>query len=304
MPVRIIPSPEVIVTGNTFLLKPSPGIPVFGDYVRTGIMPLLYENINPGLSITVVGGEGCPAGTIPDFITSITLVPGQNNGSGKGNTIVSVIDLADGPIPDIPEFNMAKLWSEPRISYGTIAGFAPTLTLVAPLRGYYSEKYFYDAEYIYASYYRNSPEFNPLNSDNKVSIFDVNRLTAVNLLQGRRILEFKDIPEDTKKISTDLFPRKGIPIDLEDITPIDEGAVLKYGSDYLQDLIPEISSWVKWKPSFIEVMRYHYTLIVTHTCPPFVTTFEGSMLVENNWTPAANRLSYYIDQQVGFLDEV
>ena len=304
MPVKIIPSPEVIVTGNTFLLKPSPGTPVFGDYVRTGVMPLLYENINPGLSITVTGGEGCPPGTIPDFITSITLVPGQNNGTGQGNTIVSVIDLADGPISDIEEFNMAKLWSEPRISYGTIAGFAPTLTLVAPLKGYYSEKYFYDAEYIYASYYRNSPEFNPLNPDNKVSIFDVNRLTAVNLLQGRRILEFKDIPEDTEKISTDLFPRKGIPIDLEDITPIDEGAVLKYGSDYLQDLIPEISSWVKWRPSFIEVMRYYYTLVVTHTCPPFVTTFEGSMLVENNWTPAANRLSYYIDQQVGFLDEV
>lgn len=304
MPVKIIPSPEVIVTGNTFLLKPSPGIPVFGDYVRTGVMPLLYENINPGLSITVTGGEGCPPGTIPDFITSITLVPGQNNGTGQGNTIVSVIDLADGPIPDIPEFNMAAGWSEPRISYGTIAGFAPTLTLVSPLTGYYGEKYFYDAEYIYASYYRNSPEFDPLSEDFATSETRVNRLTAVSLLDGKRSLKFEDIPKDIDQISIDLFPKTGIPIVLENITPSDESAALKYGSDYLQALIPEISSWVKWRPSFIEVMRYYYTLVVTHTCPPFVTTFEGSMLVENNWTPAANRLSYYIDQQVGFLDEV
>jgi hypothetical protein len=304
MPVKIVPSNEVIVTGDTFLLKPSPGAPVFGDYVRTGIMPLLYENINPGLTITVIGGEGCPAGTIPDFITSITLVPGQNNGSGKGNSVVSVIELADGPIPDIPEFNMSAGWSEPRMSYGTIAGFAPTLALVAPLRGYYGEKYFYDAEYIYASYYRNSEEFSPLNTDTKASINNVNRLTAVSLLEGKRTLKFNDIPKDIEQITTDLFPKRGIPIELADITPSDEVAVLKYGSDYLQGLIPEISSWVKWRPSFIEVMRYYYTLVVTHTCPPFVTTFEGSMLVENNWTPAANRLSYYIDQQVGFLDEV
>lgn len=304
MPVKIVPNNEVIVTEDTFLLRPSPGTPVFGDYERTGIMPLLYENINPELSITVVGGEGCPAGVVPDMITSITLVPGQNNGSGQGNTIVSLIDIADKAVNDISEFNMSAGWSEPRISYGTIAGFAPTLTLVAPLKGYYGEKYFYDAEYIYASYYRNSPEFTPTNSEENISTLDVNRLTAVSLLDGKRILKFEDIPKDIDQITTDLFPKQGLPIELADITPSDEDAVLDYGSDYLQGLIPEISSWVKWRPSFIGVMRYYYTLVVTHTCPPFVTTFEGSMLVENNWTPAANRLSYYIDKQVGFLDEV
>ena len=123
------------------------------------------------------------------------------------------------------------------------------------------------------------------------------------MLEGRRILEFKDIPKGISQIETEYFPKQGIPIDLEDVTPKDQTLALTVGSDYLQRLIPEISSWVKWKPSFIEVMRYYYTLVVTHTCPPFVTTFEGSMLVENNWTPAANRLSYYIERQRGFLDD-
>ena len=41
-----------------------------------------------------------------------------------------------------------------------------------------------------------------------------------------------------------------------------------------------------------------------HTCPPFVTSFQGSMLVQNNWTPAASRLAYYIALQKGFLNLV
>lgn len=304
---KIIPNAEVITGGfgvvGDFFLNPAPQVPLFQDTMRMGPYPMLYENINPSMAITVSGGEGCPAGTIPDFITSITLIPGQNNGGGKGNTIVQLADIADKPVKDIPQFLMGAGWSEPRMSYGSISGFAPTLTLVAPLRGYYGEKYFYDAEYIYASYYRNSPEFNPADPSKKVSILDVNRLTAVSLLEGRRILEFKDIPKNISQIETEYFPKQGIPIDLEDVTPKDQTLALTVGSDYLQRLIPEISSWVKWKPSFIEIMRYYYTLVVTHTCPPFVTTFEGSMLVQNNWTPAANRLSYYIERQRGFLDD-
>ena len=304
MPVAIVPNPKVLVTGSNFVLLPAPTVPLFQDTTRLGPNPVLYENIDPSLAITVTGGEGCPAGTIPDFITSVTLVPGQNNGGGKGNTIISLVEIADKPVKDIPQFSMGAGWSEPRMSYGTIAGFAPTLTLVAPLRGYYGEKYFYDAEYIYASYYQNTPEFSGSFYDeiSKGVVPDVNRLVAISLLEGRRFLEFKDIPKDIDQIETQYFPKQGIPIQLEDVTPKDETLALTEGSDYLAGFIPEISSWVKWKPSFIEIMRYYYTLVVTHTCPPFVTTFEGSMLVQNNWTPAANRLSYYIDRQVGFLD--
>lgn len=307
MPVKIVPNQEVLTVGaNAFVMKPLPTVPLFQDMPRMGPNPMLYENINPGMTITVTGGEGCPPGVLPDFITSITLVPGQGptGNSGIGNNIVSLVPIADRPVPDIPDFAMSRGWVEPRITYGTIAGFAPTLTLTAPLKGYYGEKYFYDAEYIYASYYANSPE---LLGDFYETIAggavpDVNRLTAVSLLEGRKFLELGKIPEGITEITTDIFPPPAIPIRLEDLAPITEGDVLTEGSDYLAALIPEISSWVKWRPSFIEIMQYHYTLIVTHTCPPFVTTFSGTMLVQNNWTPAANRLSYYIDKQVGFLD--
>lgn len=306
MPVTIVPTPEVLVSGGGFVLKPNPTVPLFQDMTRLGPNPILYENISPSMTITVTGGEGCPAGTVPDFITSVTLVPGQgaNGTTGIGNNIISLVDIADKPVKDIPAFKMSSGWVEPRITYGTVAGFAPTLSLVAPLKGYYGEKYFYDAEYIYASYYANSPE---LLGDFYESIAggavpDVNRLTAISLLEGRRFLEFGKIPEGITEITTDIFPGPAIPITLDQLAPIDEGDVLTVGSDYLSGFIPEISSWVKWRPSFIEIMQYHYTLVVTHTCPPFVTTFPGTMLVQNNWTPAANRLSYYIDRQVGFLD--
>ena len=306
MPVTIVPTPEVLVSGSGFVLKPNPTVPLFQDMPRMGLNPILYENISPSMTITVQGGEGCPTGIIPDLITSVTLVPGQgpSGTTGIGNNIVSLVPIADRPVPDIPDFAMSKGWVEPRITYGSVAGFAPTLSLVAPLKGYYGEKYFYDAEYIYASYYANSPEFlgGFYESIASGAVPDVNRLTAVSLLLGRRFLELGKIPEGITEITTDLFPGPAIPIRLEDLAPITEGDVLTEGSDYLAALIPEISSWVKWRPSFIEIMQYHYTLVVTHTCPPFVTTFPGTMLVQNNWTPAANRLAYYIDRQVGFLD--
>jgi hypothetical protein len=191
------------------------------------------------------------------------------------------------------------------MAYGSIGGPpSPTMTLVAPLKGYYGEKYFYDAEYVYASYYAKSPSFQGAFYDTIAEgiVPDVNRLTAINLLQGRKFLEFSKIPPDAEEITLEMFPPPAIPITLEQLAPITEEDVLTEGSDYIAAFIPEISSWVKWRPSFIGVMQYYYTLVVTHTCPPFVTTFQGSMLVANNWTPAANRLSYYINRQVGFLD--
>lgn len=305
MAVEIVPSNEVIVNGDSFILNPNPGAVKYQDSMRMGPNPMLYETINPGLKITVVATGGCPEPGLPDLITGIELVPGQNNGEGIGNSIVQLVDIADKEVVDIPEFAMDADWDEPRMEYGSIrSGPVKTLDLVTPLRGYYGEKYFYDAEYIYASYYRNTPEFQGdfYKSIEEGIVPEVNRLTAISLLDGRRILEFKDIPEGITQIDTEYFPKDGIPIELEELSVEEEAEVLTTGNDYIEQFIPEISSWVKWRPSFIELMRYYYTLVVTHTCPPFVTTFEGSMIIQNNWTPAANRLSYYIDKQVGFLD--
>lgn len=307
MPVSIVPNDQVLTTGALgFQLNPSPGIPLYQDTSRLGPNAILYETISPSMTITVQATGGCPLPSFPELITSITIIPGEGQGGvGAGCSIVALSEIADREVPDIPDFLLPRGFNEPLIQYGTITGPpSPTMSLVAPIRGYYGEKYFYDAEYIYASYYRNSQMYDPV--DGKVvSSFsqDQNRLTSVSLLGGKKVLPFSDIPEGIDTIRDEYFPTPGIPIELDDVVPLEPGSVLTYGNDYLQKLIPEVSSWVKWKPSFIEIMRFNFTLIVTHTCPPFVTIFNGFMLINNNWTPAANRLTYYISQQNGFLDE-
>ena len=305
MPVVIVPNNEVIGTGP-FVLNPNPTVPLYQDMPRMAPNPILYETINPALTITVQATGGCPFPALPELITSITLIPGQGaGGTGIGCNIIKLADIADRPVPDIPDFLMSMGFLEPSMAYGTIAGPpSPTMALVAPLKGFYGEKYFYDAEYIYASYYRNSPALDPIDGSivPNAPITEQNRLTSVSLLEGRKVLPFSDVPEGIEKITDDIFPSSGFSLQLDQLAPFDPASVLTYGNDYLQALVPEISSWTKWKPSFIEIMNYNYTLIVTHTCPPFVTIFAGSMLVQNNWTPAANRLSYYIGLQNGFLD--
>ena len=306
MPVVIVPNNEVIGTGP-FLLNPNPTVPLYQATPRIAPNPILYETINPALTITVQATGGCPLPLLPELITSVTLVPGMgiSGGTGSGCNIIKLADIADRPVTDIPDFLMQRGFLEPSMAYGTIAGPpSPTMALVAPLKGFYGEKYFYDAEYIYASYFSNSPALDPVDgtATPNAPITKQNRLTSVSLLEGRKILPFADVPEGIEKISNDLFTGPSFALTLEKLAPFDPASVLTYGNDYLQALVPEISSWTKWKPSFIEIMKYNYTLIVTHTCPPFVTSFQGSMLVQNNWTPAANRLSYYIGLQNGFLD--
>lgn len=304
----IVPNKEVLTPGaGGFVLNPLPTVPLYQDTPRIAPNPILYETINPAMTIVVQAVGGCPVDLIPNLITSVTLVPGQGpaGGTGSGCNIIALSEIADRPVTDIPEFLMSSGFLEPSMAYGTIIGPpAPTMALVAPLKGFYGEKYFYDAEYIYASYYRNSPALDPVSGTiaPNAPINLQNRLTSVSLLEGRKQLLFDAVPEDIEKITNEIFTIPGTTLTLEGIAPFDPAAVLTYGSDYLQSLVPEISSWVKWKPSFIEIMQYNYTLIVTHTCPPFVTTFQGYMYVQNNWTPAANRLSYYIGLQNGFLD--
>ena len=305
MPVVIVPNNEVIGTGP-FVLNPNPTVPLYQDTARIAPNPILYETINPALTITVQATGGCPLPLLPELITSITLVPGQgvSGGTGSGCNIIKLSEVADRPVTDIPDFLLPK-FVEPSITYGTIVGPpSPTMALVAPLKGFYGEKYFYDAEYIYASYYRNSPTLDPIDGSitPNAPITKQNRLTSVSLLEGKKVLPFADVPEGIEKITADLFPGSGFALKLDELAPFDPASVLTYGNDYLQALVPEISSWTKWKPSFIEIMKFNYTLIVTHTCPPYITSFQGSMLVQNNWTPAANRLAYYIALQNGFLD--
>lgn len=311
MSVVIVPNAEVLTSGAAgFVLNPAPTVPLYQTEPRLGPNPMLYETISPTMTITVQGVGGCPLPVLPELITSITLVPGQGTGgTGAGCSITKLIDLAleQGlAVTDIPEFLMQRGFVEPSMVYGTITGPpSPTMALVAPLRGFYGEKYFYDAEYIYASWYKNSPALDPVNGTiaPNAPIDDQNRLTSISLLGGKKQLAFADLelPEGVTQIADSLFPA-GIPINFENFVPSNPALALTIGNDYFTSLLDEISAWVKWKPSFIELMRYNYTLIVTHTCPPFVTVFQGYMIVQNNWTAVANRLNYYIALQKGFLD--
>ena len=304
MPVALVATPEVITgPAGPFLLQPAPQVPLYQESVRTAPNPILYENISPSMTITVQATGGCPLPVLPELITSVSIFPGQATNSGTGCNITKLVDIADKPVPNLPDFLLPK-FVEPYIQYGAIAGPpAPTMSLVAPLRGLYGEKYFYDSEYIYASYYRNTPTFDPVDGKAPISINKQNRLTSINLLKGKQRMPFDTIPKDISEITTDLFTGEAEPINIEKLEPLTIGQAITTGSDYIYSSVPEVSSWVKWRPSFIEVMTYYYHVVVTHTCPPFVTIFQGSMLVQNNWTPAANRLSYYIALQNGFLDD-
>ena len=314
MAVAIVPNAEVLSTGAlAFVLRPNPTVPLYQTEPRIGINPMLYETISPTMTITVTGTGTCGPLALPELITSITILPGQGvGGVGAGCSIVSLSEIAASypgtPPVDIPQMLIQGGFLEPSMVYGTvISPGAPTLALVAPLRGFYGEKYFYDAEYIYASYYRNSPALDPVDGTiaPNAPITRQNRLTSVSLLEGKKQMPFSAVPPLTETITDDSFtgPQTTItPINFLDFVPVDPASAITIGNDYFTGLVPEVSSWVKWKPSFIEIMRYNYTLVVTHTCPPFVTVFQGYMLVQNNWTPAANRLTYYINLQNGFLD--
>tara|TARA_B100001250_G_scaffold272349_1_gene235174 strand:- start:645 stop:1025 length:381 start_codon:yes stop_codon:yes gene_type:complete len=126
----------------------------------------------------------------------------------------------------------------------------------------------------------------------------------MNLLRGKQTMNFNEIPEGISSIASNMFTGQAIPIGLDDVAPDTIGEVENFGSDFLQNAVKEVSSWVKWRPSFIQTMKYFYHVKVTHTCPPFVTIFQGSMEVQNNWSPTSSRLGHYIGLQKGFLDVV
>ena len=304
MPVTLVATPECITppTGP-FVLEPVPTVPLYSTEPRTATNPILYETISPSLTITAQSSGVCPP-AIPDLITSIAIFPGQSTNSGTGCSIMGMSPITDSIVNNLPEYNL-PVFDEPYMTYGSFTGPpSNTMSLVCPLIGMYGEKYFYDSEYIYASFYKDSPEFDPISGKAPTSPTRTNRLTSMNLLRGKKTLNFSQIGSDIQQIGNDLFTGTGIPIILDDVTPDNLGDVATTGTDFLVGAINECSTWVKWRPSYIQTMKYFYHVKVTHTCPPYVTTFQGSMEVQNNWSPHGSRLEYYIGQQKGFLDVV
>lgn len=80
MAISIIPNSEVITVGNQFYLRPNPSTtpPLGNKNPRSGLLPWLYETINPSLTITVTT-DGVCYGLVPDIILSADYI---NKGVG------------------------------------------------------------------------------------------------------------------------------------------------------------------------------------------------------------------------------
>ena len=286
MPVQLVTTPSCIVTGSTFQLVPAPNYVKYVEETRLmGVHPWLYEIINPSTVITAVGVGGCPADRIPELITGIRI-------EGTGCSILKIADVAyeqGYPIPqDIPE--MTQGFNEPFVEYGSIVSApVPSLSLFNPLIGYYSEKYFHDSEWIFGTFYETETDILK------------NNYTSVDLIRGYRKMNLEDVPPEVDQLTSEVFPGQYAQLDVNKLSVVDPLYVQTKGTDFFDQFEPEISLWVRMKPSLIELMQYRYIVTVTHTCPPYVTTFTGTMDVVNNWTPTANRIGYWLDRTVGFL---
>ena len=286
MPVQLVTTPSCIVTGNTFKLVPAPNYVKYLEETRPmGEYPWLYEIINPSTVITAIGVGGCPPPKVPELITGIRI-------EGTGCSILKIADVAyeqGYPIPqNIPE--MTQGFNEPFVEYGSITSPpVPSLSLVNPLIGYYSEKYFHDSEWIFGTFYETETDILK------------NNYTSVDLIRGYRKMNLEDVPPEVDQLTSEVFPGQYAQLDVNKLAPLDPLYVQTKGTDFFDQFEPEISLWVRMKPSLIELMQYQYLLTVTHTCPPYVTTFTGTMDVVNNWTPTANRIGYWLDRTVGFL---
>lgn len=293
--VTITPSPQVLVTGTTFELKPTPGAVLYSEEPRSGVDPILYETITP-TPITVVAAGICPPippGT-PNLITSVTLTPGTEIGGGTGCTVLQ------GAVGDIPEMKL-PFFSEPTMQYGTVtfpAPGVPTAVLPSPLIGYYSEKYFYDQEYIFAQYFKK--QLPPNRVDKMVLIDLINGNKEVTIAELDTILA----DADNGRILPSMFTKKVKSLTFGSLANSDPGNVLTSGNQFLEAATREVTAWIKMKPSEIQKMQYNYVLTVTHTCPPYITRFYGKMVVNNNWDPIQSRLQYYLNKATGLLDPV
>jgi hypothetical protein len=294
MTVTMTPNAQVLVTSpTTFELRPTPTTPLYSETPRTGLYPWLYETINPALSIECVAAGVCPGATVvqPELITGMTLTPGHAVGTGPGCSILV------GPVSNIPEMQL-PLFAEPSITYGSIAYPTPVPvgTLLKPLTGYYSERYFYDAEYIFATYYATQTPSR------------VDKMTLIDPLVGKKTIPLTELSAiltkaDNGRINKTMFPGEAVLIPQQSLYVDDPATVITSGNPYLEGATADVSAWIKFKPSEIEQMIYYYTLTVTHTCPPFITRFYGTMTVQNNWNAVQKRLQYYLNKAQGIIPD-
>ena len=174
-------------------------------------------------------------------------------------------------------------FSAPFVTYNTIAGMAPTLTLPQAINGYYTEKYLWDAGIAFSEMHMGSEaEVMPLDNIRAVSRGGYGVIKPISNKIRRKRLKVKDIPRQTNVLPVDtLFPKT-----LPEAT--------RFGPPYYEKAAAGSNYLIGHPPSLIRILRFFFTIRVTTTCPPYVYLFSAHLDVENNWDHHKKRVEYRV----------
>ena len=268
----LVPGPGFTGGGQNWIIHPPPSGVIMGTAMpRKGTYLNIYEMI-AAVPITAIGTVNCGTPPIIELITSVSIAPCSSaERQGKGVTVLS------GGVGDIPEMQ-CPTFNAPQITYNTVAGSAPSLTLPACLTGYYTEKYLWDAGIAFSEVYK-GPEHEVKLKDNLRSVSRGGLGTYKPYPRYKR-LKVKDMPTQGGTLTVEELYPKTLSAAATSGTPMYDKAAA--GSNYL----------IGYPPSLIKILRFFFTIKVTHTCPPYVTYYFAHCDVENNWDHHAKRTTW------------
>ena len=236
-------------------ILPPPGGSIIGSS-RRGIYLNIYENITP-VQITAQGSLVCPGGTpgpaqpSPELIRSVRIDPGQaapNAGAG--------VSVLVGSVGNIPEMQ-CPTFREPNVSYGQIAGLAPTLVLTPPLTGYISEKYLHDMQIGFSELYVGKEV--PERRDN---------LRGLRRQGGYGTLRSPFKRDKVVRVQKDIPGSGTLPVSAMEIKC--PQAARTVGSQAVNNAAKNSNYLFAYRPSLIRRLRFYYTITVESTCPPYI----------------------------------
>lgn len=280
----LVPGAGFFNRGSMWEILPPPGRSIIGSS-RAGIYLNIYETIS-SVAITAQGSLVCPGGTpgpiqpSPELITSVRIDPGQAApNAGAGTSVIL------GSVGNIPEMQ-CPTFKEPNVSYGKIAGLAPTLVLVPPLTGYISEKYFHDMQVGFSELYIGKEV--PERRDN---------LRGLRRQGGYGVLKRPFKSDKVIRVNKDIPGSGTLPVSAMEIKGVQAASTV--GSQSINNAAKNSNYLFAYRPSLIRRLRFYYTITVESTCPPYIFFFKAYMDVDNNWDSHSKRVQYRINRQRG-----
>jgi hypothetical protein len=280
----LVPGAGFFNRGAMWEILPLPGGSLIGS-PRRGIYLNVYETITP-VQITAQGILVCPGGTpgpsqpSPELIKKIRIDPGlsaPNAGAG--------VSVLVGSVGNIPEMQ-CPVFREPNVSYGMIAGLAPTLVLTPPLTGYISEKYLHDMQVGFSELYVGKEV--PERRDN---------LRGLRRSGGYGVSRSPFKRDKVIRVQKDIPGSGTLPVSAMEIKGAQ--AARTVGSQSVSNTAKNSNYLFAYRPSLIRTLRFYYTITVESTCPPYIFFFKAYMDVDNNWDSHASRVKYRINRQRG-----